>query len=95
MNLQITEQKINHLLSRKEVRAKLSYEQATPSKEELKKQIASAVKANSELLVVKSVYPGYGDRNAEVLFYVYDKPEVMKKLEREPKKPAKKTEEKA
>ncbi|MFH1511018.1 MAG: hypothetical protein ABIF10_04960 [Candidatus Woesearchaeota archaeon] len=87
MNLQITEQKKNDFLSRKEVRAVLTYEHATPSKEELKKQVAAAMKANADLLVIRQVNPSYGEQKADVLFYIYEKPDVMKKLEKEkPKK---------
>jgi ribosomal protein S24E len=92
MNLQIVEQKMNPLLSRKEIKARLTYDKATPSKDELKKQIASGMKTSADLLVIKHIYPAYGDRRAEVLFYLYDTPESVKKIEGEKKtkkKPAK------
>jgi ribosomal protein S24E len=98
MNLQIVEQKKNQLLSRKEIRARLSYEQATPSNDELKKQLATAMKVGADVLSIQHIYPAYGDKKAEVMFNVYDSAEIMKKVEPEkkPKKAAaQKKEEKA
>lgn len=85
MNVQIVEQRENSLLSRKEIRARLLYDQATPSKEQLKKQLAAAMKVEPQLLVVKSIYPAYGERRANILVYQYKSEEMLKKIEPEQK----------
>ncbi|MFH0978003.1 MAG: hypothetical protein V1837_01745 [Candidatus Woesearchaeota archaeon] len=96
MNLQIVEQKTNAFLSRKEIKATLSYDNATPSKEELKKQFATATKADVNTVVIKHIYPGFGHKQATVLVYQYDKPESVAKFEPKKKeKKAKGAEEKA
>lgn len=89
MNLQIKEQKTNALLSRKEVRATLAYEQVTPRREELKKQLATAMKADASKLVIRHIHPIYGERKAELLVFIYDDEASLKTLEPE-KKPGKK-----
>lgn len=84
MNVQITEQKNNILLSRKEISAVLTYDKTTPSKEELKKQLAGAMKLDANLMVVKHIYPGFGRNRAAITVYQYENAEAMKKYE--PKK---------
>jgi ribosomal protein S24E len=88
MNVQITIQKHNALMSRKEISAVLTYEKQTPSKEELKKSLSHAMKLDENLMVIKSVYPGYGKQKAQITIYQYDNPEMMARLE--PKKKEKK-----
>jgi ribosomal protein S24E len=101
MNLKITEQKDNPLLVRKEIKAQLSYEAATPSTKDLHAQLASGLKVKQELLVVKHIYPGFGTRQADVLVYQYESKEQLLKVEGEKKvakpkeePPAEKAEEK-
>jgi len=88
MNLNILEQKNNILLSRKEISARITYDKATPSNEELKKQLATATKSDAGAIAVKHIYPSFGQKDAKVLAYVYQNAELMAK--HEPKKKEKK-----
>ena len=97
MNIQIQSQKNNTLMSRKEVSATLAYDKSTPSKEELRKQLSTAMKVDPGLMVIKHIYPGFGRRMATIIVYNYESAEAMKNLEPEkkekkPKKAAEKKE---
>jgi ribosomal protein S24E len=85
MNLKITEQRDNPLLQRKEIKAQLSYEAATPSTKDLHSQLAAGLKVKPELLVVKHIYPGFGTKQADVLVYQYESKEQLLKVEGEKK----------
>jgi len=85
MNLKILEQKDEPLLSRKEIKAELTFEgTATPSNDTVKKAIAKNLKADEKLVVVKSIYTTYGTNNADVNAYVYASEKEMTNIE--PKK---------
>jgi len=65
-------QKIDEpLLSRQRIEGEVAFSGAVPSKEELKKDIASQVKAQPELVNVEHVYTKFGTGNANVLAHVY------------------------
>jgi len=88
--MKIIEKKENPLLSRTEVSAEAVFEKATPSKADIKKQIASELKADENLVVVKNIYTDYGSPSAKITAFVYNSKEAMEKTEPKPKKEAKK-----
>jgi small subunit ribosomal protein S24e len=71
------------LLPRKEVKALISFEQAIPTRKQLKKSIADKLKVKEELVIVRHVYSKYGTKDAEVIAYIYDNEEALKSLEYE------------
>ncbi len=82
MNLEIINKKNNPLLSRTEVNAKASFfKEATPKKEEIKKQIALMEKVDEKLVVVKRINTFFGAAESSVLVYIYDSEEELKKIE--------------
>jgi ribosomal protein S24E len=81
MQLEINEQRENQLLSRTEVSGKLSFEQSTPSKEEVKKSIASKLKAKEQLIVIKNIGTKFGARTASLSAYVYKDEDSFKRIE--------------
>ena len=88
MNLEITEKNELPLLSRTEVSGKLAFENKTPSNDEVKKEIASKMKSDEALVVMKRILTHYGEQTGEFEAYVY---KDQKSLERvEPKKKEKK-----
>lgn len=88
MNLEITDKKENPLLSRTELKGTISFDKATPSNDEVKKEIASKSKADESLVVVKSIYTAFGTAKADFNAYVYKSKKDM--VEIEPKKKEKK-----
>ena len=75
-----TEEK--QLLERKEVKRSLSFiGKATPSNAEIRKDIASQLKAAENLVIVKHVYTKFGSGEASVEAYVYDSESSLKKFE--------------
>src|SRR3989344_9547051 len=69
------------LLSRAELKAEISFEKATPKKEEIKKQVAAQLKAPENLIVIKSIETIYGTRTANILAYIYKDENSLKKIE--------------
>jgi len=88
MELKIKEEKDAPLLSRKDIVAEISFKGATPSKTEARKRIASALKADEKLIIVKKIRTSFGSENAEVIACQYSSEETLKSIE--PKEKAKK-----
>jgi len=81
MELKITDQKENPLLLRKEVRAELSFDKATPSNAEVAKALAAKLSASEDAIVVKKIAGGFGKLTASVTAYVYASKEQKDKIE--------------
>lgn len=82
MDLQITNQTENALLSRNEVTAKMQFEAATPARKEVQVALAKALKAKEEMTIVKKIATEYGSPFATVTAYVYSDENAMQRLER-------------
>ena len=95
MNINILKQEKQPLLSRTEISAKVEFKGPTPSKEEIKKNIAFKLKKKEELTVIKYIYNEFGLQEAEVAAFIYDDKKVMSILEKETKKKGKKPEAKS
>ena len=94
MQVKIIEKKEQNILSRIAVKAHIIFDKATPSAEEVKKALASELKADENLVVVKEIYTEFGKSEADVNAYVYTSKEEMQKIEPKPKKKAAKPGEK-
>ena len=81
MNLEIKSKTENPLLHRIEVKAELNFTGSTPSKEDVKKQIAEKAASKPELTIVKKIETIFGLEKANVLAYVYKDKDNMKKIE--------------
>ena len=86
MALKIISQTEEPLLSRTSVKASIIFEAATPSTEEVKKQLAKAVKKDEKLVVVKKIATHYGEKSADIDAVVYDSEDALKQTEPHPKK---------
>lgn len=91
MEFKILDKKDESLLSRVEVRAEATFQGVTPSKVELKKQIASSLKVDEKLIVVKNVKTFFGKEKVVVIALKYEDEDALKRTE--PKSKAKKGEE--
>jgi small subunit ribosomal protein S24e len=99
MNLKITEEKQNKLLSRKEITAEMAHEGPTPGYAAMKKALAKELKADESLIAIHHIYPFFGEPKVKIIANIYETKEKMQELEPKPaetkKKPsAEKSEEK-
>ena len=83
MNLTIKNKHTEPLLSRTKVDAAIVFDKATPTNKEITAAIASSMKADEKLVVVRHVYTSFGHKEAKVEAYVYD--DEAKKTFVEPK----------
>ena len=81
MDLKITEKKDEPLLSRIKLTAEINFETATPSYEEVKKKLASALNNDEKLIVIKNIYTKFGIKKADLFAYIYNNKEAMEKIE--------------
>jgi len=88
MEMSISQKTKEPLLSRMRVCGNLTFEATTPSKDELKKAIAAALKADENLVVVKKIDNAFGKRAAKFEACVYDDEKIMATVEPKPKKKA-------
>ena len=94
MQLKILDKKEQELLSRTDIKAHITFGKATPSNTEIKKALASELKADENLIIIKNIYTIYGKTEANVNAYAYKSKEEMQKVEPKPKKKAAKPGEK-
>jgi len=80
MEIEIKKQEKNLLLSREEIRAEIK-EKITPKEEEVKTALAEKLQKSPELVIIKSIYPHFGEQKAFLLAYVYNNIEALKKFE--------------
>lgn len=64
MKVEIIEEKENPLLDRKEMKIKVAYTGATPSRKEIRDKIIAKLKANKDLVVLNSLNSKFGTREA-------------------------------
>jgi ribosomal protein S24E len=87
MALKIEKTDEKPLLARKEVSGSMTFEgKTTPSNADTAKQIASELKTDEKLVVVKGIYTGFGTNQAKFNAYVYNSAEDLKKIEPKNKK---------
>lgn len=83
MEIEITEEKKNPLLRRKEVTFKLHHDGASPSREEARNALIKALKCSSNLLVIDKMDTEFGKRETIGYAKVYENEERLKEIERE------------
>ena len=71
----------NHLIGRKEITLKLSYDNATPKTAEVQALIAAHFKQKPELVKVVDIMPVFGNRYAAVHANIYNDENSFKKFE--------------
>ncbi len=70
MDINITEDKNNSLLNRREVKIKVTFEGPTPSRKDVKLKLAAMLNCSPKLVIVQSLDNLFGKE--EVLGYVKD-----------------------
>ena len=81
MELKIDKTSDMPLLSRKRVTAWVDYTGKTPSRLELQKQIAKKISSKEDLVIVKHIYPRYGQQHAKVIANIYTNIDDLKRFE--------------
>lgn len=82
MNIDNKEEKQENLLSRKRITMDISFDGATPSNEQLIRNIAGAYEVPESNVSVKHVKTAFGMKKAFVKAFVYDSPEAKKSIEK-------------
>jgi len=82
MDLNITKQEKQPLLSRTEIIAEITFEGKTPSRYDLVKMISKKLKIKPELTLVKHIYTEFGSQKANIEAYTYEDAKIMKVLEK-------------
>ena len=81
MNLQIAKTVEMPLLSRTRVTAWTEYENKTPSRPDVRKDLAHKLHVDEALIIVKHIYQRFGMRKAKVVAHVYKDSETLQKVE--------------
>ena len=81
MNLQVITDEKNPLFKRREITAKLGYEDKTPSRLEIRKEVAKKLGTKEELVIIKRIIPDYGTPAAKCEANIYDDEKSLKELE--------------
>ncbi len=81
MNLEILDEVENRLLHRTEIKARVIFNSATPSREEIIKLISAKKNVPEDLVIVDSIDQKFGQRVAEVFVKVYESKHVLEQIE--------------
>ncbi len=91
--MKIINQIDSELLKRREITAEIDHiAKATPSKNQIKKEISQLTKADEKLIAIKNIYTEYGKGKSTVTANIYKTEKELK--ETEPKKKEKEPKEK-
>ena len=82
MNVDIVDKKPEQLMKRIAFTAKTVFEGKTPSRQDLRKEIAKALGAKEDLVVLRQIKTDYGSERAIITGFVYETPETLKRLEK-------------
>ena len=85
MELEITEQNDNPLLSRQEIKVVIKHnEDSTPRRNQVIKNLAEHLKANRELVIIDHLKNAYGKTETHGYAKVYSDKESLTKIETKP-----------
>ncbi|MBW3013549.1 30S ribosomal protein S24e [Candidatus Woesearchaeota archaeon] len=95
MAIQIIEKKPAELLNRENVVAKMNFDGATPSRADIKNQLAAQLKIDEKLIIISKIKTAFGKSIATIKAHVYKSEADLKKIEKKStvKKNSKKKEE--
>jgi small subunit ribosomal protein S24e len=82
MEVDVTEDKRNPLLSRREVKFKVSFQGATPSRVDVRNKLVALLSSDKELTVLDNFKTNFGSNNAVGYLKIYESKEAMR-VERE------------
>ena len=83
MKLDVTKERETPLLSRTRVTLSLEDEGPTPSRLQLRKEVAGKLKTDEPLVVLKHIYTRFGQHKAKIIAHVYKNLDDLKRIEDE------------
>lgn len=83
MELKILKEQENTLLKRKDVTARIFFQGATPSRQDIAEELAGQTKTSRDKVIVASIKPAFGETSATVTARLYTDLETMKEVERD------------
>lgn len=81
MSIEVKKQNKLPLLNRERVTGYVHYEGVTPSRADIKKELAKKISAKEENIVVRHVYGKYGTQRSKLIAHIYTDEASMKKYE--------------
>lgn len=81
MNVNVTASADNKLLDRKEIEAEVSFDGATPKREEIKAAVCQKVGVNPDITVLRKVENSFGTKSVKVIAYSYSSEEALEATE--------------
>ena len=93
MNIKLIKEREAPLLARKRLSFEIDYSGSkTPSKDDVKKTVASLQKIKEDLVAVRHIYPRFGSSKAKIIVHIYKTLKDLKRYEPKIKKKEKKAE---
>jgi len=83
MQIEVTNEENNTLLNRKELRVKVLHPAGTPSRLEVKNEVAAQFNASPELVIVDNMKTAFGKKEAIAYVKIYESEEAAQEVERE------------
>ncbi len=83
MQIEVTEEKTNTVLDRKELKVKVLHPAGTPSRVEVKDAVAAQFKVSPELVIVDNMKTAFGKKETAAYVKIYTSAETVREVERE------------
>jgi len=81
MKVVINNKKENTLLHRTEIEGKVVFEGATPTRDQLRQEVAKQINSKPDLVVSKNIISNYGGGNATFTAFAYESTEYLQRIE--------------
>jgi small subunit ribosomal protein S24e len=81
MELTMLKERETPLMSRKRYTFEIDFKGATPTRRQIRDAVATKVKGEPELTVIKHIYNRYGVEKAKVITHIYTDKKAMEKFE--------------
>jgi small subunit ribosomal protein S24e len=81
MNVNLISNVENKLLDRKEIKAEVSFDGATPKRAQLKEAVSHKVGANPDMVVLRKVSSSFGRKTVTVVAHAYPSKEILMSTE--------------
>lgn len=81
MELNILKEKEMRLVSRKRITLEIDNKGSTPSRQEILEEIGKKFNIPKDLIIIKHIYPQFGNRKTKVIVHIYQNKEKMNMFE--------------
>lgn len=81
MKIEIKNKNENKLLHRTELDGTITYEGATPTRQQVRAEVAKQLKVKEDVVVSKFIESSFGGNTASFEAFVYDTPEHLQEIE--------------